>query len=155
MSQTENPWPEINRRNIDYWTKMGRLNLWSGILGHEKLENEVESHRKNREAEESHVRKTVWGYEDGSDREGEEMRQTVLGDLNNYQSPSPPPPQKQSSLPTIAALAATLAVGGVLGYVLNNDKPAAPKQEPPAFDDSSVSIGLGRIEDYMKNGADK
>ena len=84
--------------------------------------------------------------------ESDDMGATVLGDINH---PAPvvisQPPQQSNLMPlALLALAAAIpATGaiGVAGYLrANRDKqPAAVTH--PGFDDSTVKIGLGRIED--------
>lgn len=136
---------------------MGKLNLWTGILGVEQIKREQLSHMKNREAEDSHVRKTVWGYEEGGRVNSEEdMGTVILGD--NIQNPAPviqqPPPQN-SVLPVIAAalLGAAVPAAGVVGYLASRQPAPAvtpsPPQSPSIFNDESLSVGLGRYEDYF------
>ena len=84
----------------------------------------------------------------------DEMGDIHVGDTTIYQS-SPPTQtaatimdkQPASTLPAIA-MAALLStgIGGLAGYLM------ADKDSPdvPAFDYESVNIGLGRIEDYIK-----
>lgn len=115
----------------------------------ESLENNALEQKKNQEAESSWVRKNVWGSEEVAGSE-EDMRTTVLGDINH-----PPPvviaPQQNSNSAMMAiALASTLGLGGLAGYFFaNREQPQAPVVEQPNFDDESVSIGLGQIEDYL------
>lgn len=125
------------------------LELWTGIIGNQKLKQEAESARKNREAEESHARKHVWGYNTEQDQSGhEDMGHTILGDVTNP-APIVYPPQKSSILPAVAAavLGAMIPAAGVGGYLLS--KAMTPAVEPG--DDESVNLGLGRIEDYLKS----
>ena len=121
----------------------------------QSLQANAREQQKNQEAESDFVRRKLWGQggqSGGNENETDDMGHTILGDINH-----PAPiimPQPQSSLPTIAALAATLAAGGLAGYLLSRPDQPAPQPiqqiEAPSFDDSSVSIGLGRIEDYIK-----
>jgi len=149
-----NPQQKMNDLVIQYWNKRGKLNLWSGVLGAEQLEREQLSHARNREAEEAYVRKTAWGSTQGEAdvSEADDMRQTVLGDIN-HPAPIIMPPQQNNTLATLALLAASavpIGLGGAaLGYMLRPSAPEQPVAPMPAFDDETVTIGLGRIEDYM------
>lgn len=139
-------------RVMEYWEKMGRLNLLTGTIGAGNLKREGDLHYKNREAEDAHVRKTVWGQDGQTEGdEGESMRDTVLGDINH-----PTPiimPQQSSAWPIVAGLAIasllpTAAIAGIAGYLLSRSD---VQVEAPEFDDESVSVGLGRIDDYLNN----
>jgi hypothetical protein len=128
---------------------MGRINLLTGVIGSERLKRESDQHFRNREAEEAYVRRTVWGSneEDGVS-EDESMRDTVLGDVIH---PTPivyPPKQTSPLLPLILGLllGAGIPLAVLTGYWLARD-PANPTS--PEFDDSTVNVGLGRIEDYF------
>jgi hypothetical protein len=125
---------------------MGRLNLLSGVIGANNLKRETDSHHKNREAEESYVRRTVWGSEEAETPEDESMRDTVLGDII-HPTPIIYPPKQSSIMP---ALLGTLVGAGIplallAGYMLSQPDDS----KPPKFDDESVNVGLGRIEDYF------
>ena len=119
----------------------------AGAVQH--LRAQAAESERNSEAESAHARRVVWGEEKGDSTTGEEdVGTTILGDIQQ----SPPviyPPQ--NNLPIIAGLAlATLlplaaAGGGLATYLLTKD---APKQ---SFEDETVQIGLGKIEDYIKS----
>lgn len=147
-------WNEVSEKSMDYWEKMGKLNLWSGIMTAQKLQFENEAHQKNREAEESYVRKHVWGSEESSP-DGDEVGNVYLGDVNNHPPTIIAPQQKTNHLLTAAALAAIFGAGGVAGYFLNRPQEAAPPISlpvSPEFNDESVNIGLGQYEDYFPQG---
>ena len=77
----------------------------------------------------------------------EDMGNFVLGDITQ------PPPQQSNTLGTIAAIVAAMATGGILGpTVLSALKPTAPAaqpmQQPQSYTDSTVNIGLGKLENY-------
>lgn len=132
-----------------YWEKMGRLNLLTGVIGAENIKRESDQHFKNREAEEAYVRRTAWGSTgEESKSENEGMRDTVLGDII-HPTPVVMPQQQQSSLlPAVlgAMLGAGVPLAGLAGYMLNRP---ATQAEAPAFDDESVNVGLGKLEDYL------
>lgn len=149
-------WPEMLRKNLTkFYGNRAKINNWSGVLAMKNLRANSKEQLKNQEAESSYVRRNLWGAtEEPSEVEADEMEYTHLGDVN-HPAPIIMPQPKQSNLPTIALMALSLGVGGLAAYALTKDKEPAPAQEAPEFDDSSVSIGLGRIEDYLKDGADK
>ena len=146
----------IKQKVTTYWDKMGRLNLLTGVMGAEKLKREADQHLKNREAEEAHVRKNVWGSEESEQSTSDEsMRDTVLGDIHH-----PTPiimPQQSSAWPIIAGLALasllpTAAIAGLAGYFFSRPD---VNIESPEFDDESVSVGLGRIDDYLNENTNE
>jgi hypothetical protein len=104
--------------------------------------------QRNIEAESAAVRRKLWG-EESKAAESDDMGNTILGDITN------PAPivinQPQSNLLPIALAAlaglgipTAMAGGAAAMYLLN--KPAATQQ---TYQDETVSIGLGRIDDYM------
>lgn len=111
----------------------------------------AEEQRKNQEAESSKVRKQLWDWEEPV-KSDEEMRQTILGDVTH---PAPiimqQPPQPQSQLPSLLAGFGIAAASGLAGYYLSNKDNTAPVQPvaPVEFQDETISVGLGRIEDYL------
>ncbi len=112
--------------------------------------------QRNSEAESAYARKHVWGDSSkaSSEKAGNEVNDTILGDYQvNYPAPIiVQPPQKNPLLPLVLTAIAALAGGGIAGY-LASGKRALPEREEVEFDDSTVELGLGRIEDYMKEPA--
>jgi hypothetical protein len=106
--------------------------------------------QRNSEAEAAHVRRTVWG-ETQSDKRGSDVNDTILGDLQvHYPAPVVvQPPNNNSWLPIALTALTALAGGGIAGYLANGMRPKT-EPTPVNFDDSTVEIGLGRIEDYLK-----
>lgn len=109
--------------------------------------------QKNREAESAYVRKNLWGAGEAKADE-DDMGHTILGDVT-YPAPvviSQPAQQSSSALPlVIGMLASGLMGGGAAGlatYMLTRDKSPVQQQQ---FNDETVQIGLGRIEDYTKS----
>jgi hypothetical protein len=89
--------------------------------------------------------------------ESEIMRgNTILGDVTFQQpptvvQPAVPLPQPKSTLLPMALLAlasAGIPTAGIIGYLLNRTPPA-PTPIDRSFDDDSLEIGLGRLEDYL------
>lgn len=139
-------WTEQARK---YWDKRGRLNLWAGVLGHQALANHVEEQRRNSEAEAAHVRRAAWGAADNQ-QEGEAVGPTILGDVQT----SPPViitggGGGSGILKTAAALllGASVPSAFAAGWLLH--------QTPEAVEtEADLSLGLGKIEDYLNPSAD-
>lgn len=153
MSSTKSStkWPQVL---TGHYKNRSKIREWASVIAAQQLEDAAEDQRKNQEAESSWARRKLWGSAEsepgsGSTEEGEDMRQTILGDITH---PAPIIIPQQNNLGAVAATLATLALGGLGGYLLN--KSEAPKPEPveQRFDDESLSVGLGRIEDYLDPG---
>jgi hypothetical protein len=136
---------------IDYLTKKGKIQQLGALTAVQDLRAKAAENQRNSEAESAHVRRSVWGEDVAKSTESEDMGHTILGDITH---PAPiviSQPQTQSNLLPIAlaALAGlgipTAMAGGAAAMYLMN-KPAA--QQPQTYQDETVSIGLGRIDDY-------
>jgi hypothetical protein len=141
-----------------YWQKMGRLKLWSGVLGMRALEQTQQETQKNREAESRWARRNLWqeGCQPGqaSQGQGDEMGHTFLGDVL---MPQQQPPQQQGSgigkvLAGAALGASLLGVpgAGIAGYLLSqmNQQKETPSTSPAVVNDGeTVDLGLKKIED--------
>lgn len=104
----------------------------------------------NEEAENRWFRKTVGGGNVQAENE-DEMGTTILGDIT-HPAPIIMPPSPQSNIGTILGLAGTMAAAAMGGYMYANSgtqPQQVEQQQPPAFDDSTIKIGLGRLEDYQ------
>ena len=110
--------------------------------------------RRNSEAESAYVRKNVWDSNETTPASDADMGNTILGDV---QYPAPvvvaSPPAQQSSLPMIALLLASLlptgAAAGLAGYLLARQQPSPVIAEPSPYEDESISIRLGRLDDIV------
>lgn len=153
MSGSEN-WKQ---QYATYLNNRGKIRNWIEMTEAENWAANHEEQQKNREAESAWTRKELWGN-DGVSGGEEEMRQTVLGDINN---PAPivvpPAPQPTSGLAQIALpLALGLAAGGIPTAAIGGAALATylnrPQSEQPSkpITDETVGIGLGKIEDYLK-----
>ena len=148
-SQTaQRSWPQTVQ---SIGRKRGMLELWTGVIGARAVEHHEEMSRRNQEAENRCARQQLWGN-DGGVEEDVDMGNTILGDVTH---PTPIVVNGQQSsnlLPTVLAVAAGALIpgAGVAGYLLNAAL-VKPDAAPPAqqFTDSSVSLGLGKIEDYI------
>lgn len=130
----------------------GKLEVLTSLMGFRAVDNHRKAGERNRAAEDAAVRRAAWGDAGGDTvSEDDDMGHTILGDIN-YPAPVAYPPQKQSSvLPMLAmaALGATIPAAGIGGFLLHQYlKPDQPAAVAPG-DDESVNLGLGRVEDYL------
>ncbi len=129
--------------------KRGKLELLTGLLGFQALQNHQRMSEANQEAENQATRKRVWGSDDGSTlKDGGDMGNTILGDV----TPAPVVVAGQNghglgTLLAAAALGSGIPLAGVGGYMLSQSKAEPAPVVAPA--DESVDLGLGRIEDYL------
>ena len=149
-------WPaDLQNLLTDFYQNKAKLHGLTGVMAVESMQDSQDELQKNRDAESSHVRRTVWGSEENaSPGKEDDVRTTVLGDIT-YQQPQPqqqPATKPGVALPVIAALALAAATGlGGYWIAKDNAEPDTTEETQPAgFNDESVSIGLGRIEDYIK-----
>lgn len=110
--------------------------------------------RRNSEAEAAHIRRTLWGATDQpSVTESDDMGNTILGDI---QYPAPivvsQPAAQSSPLTTAALLLAMMlptgAAAGAIGYLLARPQQTTNQTSPQSYQDETISLGLGRIEDF-------
>ena len=138
-----------------YYKKMAGLTTLARQTAIESLEQSQQEQAKNQQAEGAFVRRTLWGAEDEKQpEESDQMRQTIVGDVTNPTPVVIAPQQQSSNLGTIAAIVAAMATGGILGsqylgkQALELVQPQQQQQQPVTFEDSTVSVGLGKLEDY-------
>ena len=139
-----NPHTAALHNAVRYFDRKGMLELWTGSETMKSLKFNRFSHMKNREAEESKVRKDVWGWED---KDGDEMKDessTHFGDVYHGQKMNPWLMSMLAAgvltLLTMIPLAAIAAAG--VTYLMS--------QDDTELTDETVQIGLGKIEDYLK-----
>jgi hypothetical protein len=129
----------------DKWLKKrSLLELWAGVIGTKAVEQQAEMSRRNQEAENRAVRRKLW-KNDGGDPEGDEMGDTILGDVTIQQ---PAAAQSRGLSPLLAAAIGMAIPGvGIGGYFVNEilNQTAAPTTGT----DTTVEIGLGKIGDYL------
>ncbi len=137
--------------------KRAMLELWTGVIGAKSVQHHAEMSRRNQEAENRCVRQQLWGNDGGAEGD-DDMGNTILGDVTHPTPIVVAGGQQPSSslLPTVLALAAGALIpgAGVAGYLLKDafNKPEVTPAPVQEFTDSTVSIGLGKIEDYIKEG---
>lgn len=78
--------------------------------------------------------------------------QTVLGDITHPTPIVVAGGNQSSSIPALAALAAGAMIpgAGIAGYAVSKMLEQDPPPAVQPAEDTSVSIGLGRLEDYLK-----
>lgn len=148
---TKNNGQTWQQRSADYWRRRGLLELWTGVIGNRSLENEQDSQRKNRDAEESHVRRNVWGVTDET-TEADDMGNTILGDVTNPTPVVVAGSTGGSGLASIlagTALGVLIPVAGVGGYLLSQLQSPEPVPATDPGDDNTIDLGLGRVSDYL------
>ena len=141
----------------------GKIQQLAELTGVEHLRATAAENRRNSEAEAAHARRVVWGSDESgggssSSSAEDDMGTTILGDIT--QPPTVIVPAQQNNLWPMVALAlagmlpaaglGAAGAGAAAAYLLS--RPAAvPEVRPdPDYEDSSVKIGLGRLEDYTK-----
>lgn len=142
-----------------YLESMGKLKVLTGMIGADSLASAAKRAARNQDVEEQIALKALGGdgVEVPSITELNDMAGGMhLGDVNHPQpqpivinTTPPPQPQQNSLLGTVATmiLGATLGGGGLaIGQLLNK---AETVVNPPA-DTETMNLGLGRIEDYLK-----
>ena len=93
----------------------------------------------------------LWGESPDASGEDEEMGHTILGDVNHPAPVIVSQPASNAGLVAALVLSSLLPTAGVAGlaaYLLTRQPQAS---EQWSADDETVSIGLGRIEDYLKD----
>ena len=130
---------------VQHFKTKGQFEQYSGLEAMRRMKWERQQHAKNREAEEAHVRKHVWGYEGNNGNSGgDEMAEEFVnfGEINN-QHLAPP----RSILPAALVASSLLigSLGGIAAYVTSQDDNAPGV---PTMTDETVRLRLGRIEDY-------
>ena len=134
---------------VNYLNRKGKLELWSGVLANQMIQDHRNEQRKNQAAEGAFVRRQVWGEKPGQSVE-DDMGTTILGDVTN---PTPivinsQPQQSGSALKTLAILAAGALIpgAGIAGYFASQLlKPTTTETTAP--EDQTLDLGLLRFED--------
>ena len=140
---------------LKHLERRSKLSHLAALTAVEDLQAKAEESQRNNAAESAAVRRSLWGEELAKQAADDEMRTTILGDVTHPAPVVISQPQQSSGLLPLALAAAMVAppimgaVGVAAGYYFSQ-KPES-KQESPAFEDGSVKIGLGRIEDYLKD----
>lgn len=132
----------------NYVDRQGRLGQLATLMGLDWMNRYQERHGRNEEAENVWYRKQM-GVESGDVEQEDDMRNVQLGD-NYHPAPVVVQPPNSNSLAT-ALMAAILGGGlGVGGYMLGS-RGGSNDPDKPEFETESVTMGLGRIEDYLKD----
>jgi hypothetical protein len=149
-----NSTPNWQTNFTEFWKGRGKIQQLGELTAVQHMQAIAKDNQRNIEAESAAVRRKLWGSDESKATESDDMGNTILGDVTN---PAPivinqPAPQQSNLLPiALAALAGlgipTAMVGGAAAMYLLN-KPAATQPQPQTYQDETVSIGLGRIDDY-------
>jgi hypothetical protein len=84
----------------------------------------------------------------------EDMETTILGDIHITQTPEKSQasvPGKSSALPLVVGMLASGLIGGGAAGLATYLLTRKPAPVAPTFEDETVQIGLGRIQDYFKD----
>jgi hypothetical protein len=149
MSSTN--WREASKEVLEtFYKNKAKLNNLAGLTAVQSLQANQREQQANQEAESQWVRKNLWGSDVKAGED--DMGTTILGDIT-HPAPIIMPPTPQSNIGTILGLIGTIAAAGMGGYMYansgSNPAPAVEQQPPPSFDDSTLQLGLGRLEDYQ------
>lgn len=133
---------------IDFYKTRAKIQSLVELTAVQDLQAKATENQRNSEAEAAHARRVAWGAKD--EPVEDDMATTVLGDITTNH-PAPIIMQAASSplLPIALSLLGFGAGAVVASYLIDNKAPAPVEQTIPEFDDETVSIGLGRIEDYI------
>lgn len=131
---------------VDFWKGRAKIQQLGELTAVQHMAAIARDNQRNIEAESAAVRRKLWG--DESKAETEDMGTTILGDVTH---PAPivinQPAQSSSMLPMIAGM----LISGLLGGGIAGAAAYAIAKRPttqPTYQDETVSIGLGRIDDY-------
>lgn len=84
---------DMIRQLATYWNNKGKLELASGTLGLLGLLDSQTEQQKNREAESSWVRRSLWGSKEAPASEADEMGHRItFGDQTHYHTEAAPKP---------------------------------------------------------------
>jgi hypothetical protein len=141
---------------LKHLERRSKLSHLAALTAIEDLQAKAEESQRNNAAESAAVRRSLWGEEVASKPTDDEMRTTILGDVTHPAPVVISQPQQSLALPL--ALAAAFIAPPVMGAIAAGVTYLAMKQSAPVvqdFEDGSVKLGLGRIEDYFKEEANK
>lgn len=146
MSSTN--WQQASKEMLEtFYKNKAKLSNLAGLTAVQSIQANQREQQANQEAESQWVRKNLWGSDAKAGED--DMGTTILGDITH---PAPIIMPPQSNIGTIIGLIATMAAAGMGGYMYaNSNTPEAPpaEQQPATFDDSTIQLGLGRLEDYQ------
>ena len=150
-----------------------KLETLTGLLGIRSLTHHQSETEKNQRAENSAVRRKLWGSQNNETGGSEDdmAGSTILGDVTHPAPVIIAGGQQSSGLAktlaglAIGALIPTAGVGGFLASQLVDRVPALQQlQQPPSSttviqntpeQPERVDVGLGKIEDYLKATQDE
>ena len=114
----------------------GKIQQLAELTAVTDLKSKAKQNQLNNEAESAYVRKHVWGFEPVAE---DEMETTILGNVTM----NAPAAKSGNGIGKVAGLLlASVAGAGLTAAYLN-----WPKSDPANFEDTTVELGLSRIED--------
>jgi hypothetical protein len=147
-TSSSTPVERIEKAAVSRW----KLETLTGLLGLRSLQSHQQQSELNQRAENEHVRRSVWGFEEKAAQGDDMQSQTILGD-HHITHPTPiilnnqPSGQTGSLAKTLAILAAGALIpgAGVGGYLASQLLKPKPETKAPA--DETLDLGLLRVED--------
>lgn len=151
MRSTEDWKPNFTK----FLANRGKTQQLAELTAVQNMRAMAAQNQRNSEAEAACVRRKVWDEQSQPNAEqSDTMGHTILGDITT--PPTVVVTGQQSSVWPMAALVlasllplagiGAAGVGAVAAYLLTKQPTTQPD---PNFEDSSVSIELGRLNDYM------
>lgn len=153
---SKRPLEQIEKAAVSRW----KLETLTGLLGLRSLQNHQQQTELNQQAENEHVRRSVWGFKSPK-CEGDDMQsQTILGDHHvTHPTPiivNPPVPQSGGILKAAAILAAGALIpgAGAAGYLASQYLKPQQEAKQPTVESETLNLGLLRVEDLITPGAE-
>ena len=152
-SEKSADWKRKTIRNLDL---RARMEAWGGSIGLNRLEDEAERQTRQINAEDAAVRQSMGWPDPEPPTEGDDMRQTILGDVNNPPTVVMAGNQK-SGLGPVAAMLLGMAIPGagaagfLLPKLLESGADPAPIVEPVKdLTDETLNLGLKKLSDLKQ-----
>lgn len=153
--------PKLSPTLLDR-VRMAAVSRWkleslTGLLGIRSLQAHQHQSELNQRAENEHVRRSVWGFDEKANQGDDMQSQTILGD-HHITHPTPIVIAGQQSGSGIGKTLAAVAIGalipaaGVGGYLASQLlKPETPVPAVEPVESETVNLGLLRLEDLEGN----
>jgi hypothetical protein len=136
---------------VNYLNRKGKLELWSGVIANQMIQDHQAEQKKNQAAEGAFVRRQIWGESPESQQAEDMANQTILGDVT-HPTPIVINGQQSSGFGRVLAglaIGALIPAAGIGGYLLNRQTPQ-PSVESTPVETETVNLGLLRLEDLTE-----